>query len=185
MKSLFRLIVVLGLMPALFAQTASKTSSDQPAKKDVAEHEPRPDNYYKLAFTIFEVEDGKRTNQREYSMIARTEDGRPTSVKASTRVPISSPEKQIQYIDAGLDIRCFSPHEIGSKITANCDINISNFVLPEQSPEARNSTGPVLRTTNAVTWAVLAPGKPTIISTIDDINSKKRIQIEMTATKID
>jgi hypothetical protein len=28
-------------------------------------------------------------------------------------------------------------------------------------------------------------GKPTVMSIIDDVNSKKRIQIEVTATKID
>jgi hypothetical protein len=29
------------------------------------------------------------------------------------------------------------------------------------------------------------PGKPFVISTIDDVNSKKRVQIEVTATKIE
>ncbi len=37
MKSLCKLILVLGLMPALFAQTSTKSQSDQPAKKDAAE----------------------------------------------------------------------------------------------------------------------------------------------------
>jgi hypothetical protein len=184
MKSLCKLIVVLGLMPALFAQT--KTAADQPAKKDVAEQEAKqPDSYYKLAFTIFELEDGKRANQREYSMISRSNDGRPASIKSSTRVPIYSEEKKVQYIDAGLDIRCFAPREIGGKIAANCEVNISNFVAQEQASDAHNTAGPVMRTTNASTWALLTAGKPMVISTIDDVNSKKRIQIEMTATRID
>jgi hypothetical protein len=182
MKSFLKIILVLTLAPAMFCQSPSKTTSDQPAKRDMAE----PENYYKLNFAIFELEDGKRTNQREYSMILKSNDGRPTSVRASTRVPIASQEKQIQYIDAGLDIRCSSLKELATKIAVACDVSISNFVLPEQSPEARNSVGPVLRSTRAdYAWAVLALGKPNIFSTIDDVNSKKRIQIELTATKID
>jgi hypothetical protein len=184
MKSLCKLIVVLGLMPVMFAQ--SKTASDQPAKKDAAEQEVKqPDSFYKLTFTIFELEDGKRTNQREYSMISRSNDGRPASLRSSTRVPIYAEEKKIQYIDAGLDIRCFAPREIGGKIAANCEVNISNFVVADVNNEARTAAGPVMRTTNANTWAFLTAGKPMVISTIDDVNSKKRIQIEMTATRID
>ena len=183
MKSLCKLILALGLMPALFAQTPTKTPSDQPAKKDAVEH--AQETYYKMNFSIFELEDGKRVNQREYSMVSKSDEGRPSALKASTRVPIFTEEKQIHYIDAGLDIRCLSVREMAGKVAANCEVNISNFVLPEQSPEARNSAGPVLRTTNATSWALLTPGKPTVISTIDDVNSKKRIQIELTATKID
>lgn len=181
MKSLCTVILVLGLMPALFAQTSTKAPSDQAAKKDAVE------TYYKMNFNIFELEDGKRVNQREYSMVSKSDEGRPSTLRASTRVPIftSGGEKQIQYIDAGLDIRCLSVREMAGKVAANCEVNISNFVLPEQSPEARNSAGPILRTTNATSWALLTPGKPTVVSTIDDVNSKKRIQIELTATKID
>jgi hypothetical protein len=31
----------------------------------------------------------------------------------------------------------------------------------------------------------MTPGKPTILTTVDDINSAKRLQIEVTATKVD
>ena len=185
MKSLCKVILVFGLMPALFAQTSTKAPSDQPAKKDAVEKEHLQETFYKMNFNIFELEDGKRVNQREYSMVSKS-DERPSTLRASTRVPIfTTGEKQIQYIDAGLDIRCLSVRETAGKVAVNCEVNISNFVLPEQSPEARNSAGPVLRTTNATSWALLTPGKPTVMSTIDDVNSKKRIQIELTATKIE
>jgi hypothetical protein len=186
MKAFFKIILVLALAPAVFCQSPGKTTPDQPPKKDAA----GPDSYYKLNFGIFEVEDAKRVNQREYSMIVKSNDFRPTSVKASTRVPMAtrdtkSQDTQIQYIDVGLEIRCSMLKELASKIAVTCDVSISNFV-PEQSAEARNSVGPVLRATNAnYAWAVLPPGKPTIFSTIDDVNSKKRIQIEVTATKVE
>ena len=186
MKTFLNIILVLALAPAVFCQSPGKTTLDQPARKDAAE----PGSYYKLSFAIFEVEDAKRVNQREYSMIVKSNEGRPTSVKSSTRVPIAtgvteSHDTQITYIDVGLQISCSMLKELAGKIAVTCDVEISN-ILQEPSPEARNNLGPVLRTTNAkYAWAVLSPGKPTTLSTIDDVNSKKRIQVEVTATRLE
>jgi hypothetical protein len=191
MKLFVRILLLVTLAAPVFGQAPGKSTSEQPAKsdsavkKDTPEKDVVPEAFYKLAFNISEIEDGKRVNQREYSMVSRNNDGRPVSIKATTRVPISSPEKQLQYVDAGVDIRCFAPREVAGKLAANCDVVISNFVVPDQSTEVRNSVGPVLRTTNAIAWAVVTLGKPTVMSIIDDVNSKKRIQIEVTATKID
>ncbi len=186
MKSLWRIIVILGLIPALFAQQDAKTSADQPAKKDIVERGAKPsDSYYKLSFVIFELEDGKRVNQREYTMISRVGGSPPSSVRSSTRVPIFVEEKKLQYVDAGLDLRCNVDDVVAGKVPVQCDVNISNFVLQEPAAEPHSAVGPVLRTMNVRTSTVLVPGKPTVISTIDDVNSKKRVQIEVTATKIE
>jgi hypothetical protein len=186
MKSLWKIIVVLGLVPALFAQTAPKTAADQPAKKDVAEQEAKPpDSYYKLNLAIYELDDGKRINQREYSMIRGTKGGPPATIRVSTRVPIYVEEKKLQYIDAGLEIRCWLKEPLVGKLPVQCDINISNFVLEQQFADPKNSAGPMLRTANVGTETIVTPGKPTVIANIDDVNSKKRTQIEVTATRIE
>jgi hypothetical protein len=194
MKSFATILLLVTLAAQVFGQAPGKSTGEQPAKNDSAvkkeapEKDVAPEAFYKLAFNISEIEDGKRVNQREYSMVSRNNDGRPVSIKSTTRVPINAPEKQLQYLDAGLDIRCFAPREVAGvagKVAANCDVVISNFVVPDQSTEARNGVGPVLRTTNTSAWAVVTLGKPTVMSIIDDVNSKKRIQIEVTATKID
>jgi hypothetical protein len=191
MKSFATILLLVTLAAQVFGQAPGKSTGEQPAKSDSAvkketpEKDVAPEAFYKLAFNISEIEDGKRVNQREYSMISRNNDGRPVSIKSTTRVPINAPEKQLQYLDAGLDIRCFAPREVAGKVAVNCDVVISNFVVPDQSTEARNGVGPVLRTTNTSAWAVVTLGKPTVMSIIDDVNSKKRIQIEVTATKID
>ena len=115
------MLLLVTLAAPVFGQAAGKSTSEQPAKSDSAvkkeapEKELAPEAFYKLAFNISEIEDGKRVNQREYSMVSRNNDGRPVSIKSTTRVPINSPEKQIQYLDAGLDIRCFAPREVAGK----------------------------------------------------------------------
>jgi hypothetical protein len=190
MKMFWKLMMIVTLGASLLAQAPAKNTADQPAKKEAAEvQEPKPappDNFYKLNFAIYELEDGKRTNQRDYSMIGRTNE-RTFSVRSSTRVPIYSEEKKVTYVDAGLDIRCSLKEMVLGKLQAQCDVNISNFVMPDQIADGgRSAVGaPVMRTTNASTWAVLTPGKPTIVSTIDDVNSKKRTQIEVIATRME
>lgn len=196
MKMLFRMLMALGLGATLLAQAPSKTTSDQPARTDVVErHDAQSapmDGFYKLSFVLYELEDGKRTNQREYSLMAKSGGG-PASVRVYTRIPMYTEEKKVNYINAGVEIRCSLKDTMPlGKVQASCEFEISNFAhIPNPAtdsaggPASLPTGAPVLRTTNASTFAVLTPGKPAVISTIDDVNSKKRTQIEVTATRTD
>ncbi|HEY1938897.1 MAG TPA: hypothetical protein VGJ33_13265 [Candidatus Angelobacter sp.] len=188
MKILAKVTLIFVLASSLFAQPA-KNSVDQLPKKDAAEtQEAKPiENFYKLTFAVYELEDGKRVNQRDYTVIGKTNSGPPPRVSVNTRIPVFTEEKNLHYIDAGLTLNCaIKEHTIG-RLELQCDTSISGFVRPEQSAESRNTnaSAPVLRSSNSNTWAILTPGKSMIISSIDDVNSTKRTQIEVTATKID
>ena len=92
MKIFTRILLVLALTGSLLAQQPGKDTADQPAKdqpkKEVlAGREGMTENFFKLAFVIYELDDGKRINQRDYMMIGRT-DNQPSSIRVSTRVPI-------------------------------------------------------------------------------------------------
>ena len=185
MKVLTKVIFVLVLASGVFAQQPGKSASDQPAKPE----EVRPlDNFYKLTFAIYELEAGKRVNQRDYIMIAKANINPSPSIRVSTRVPVYSDEKKVTYIDAGLMLNCNVIDQATGRVQAHCEIEISGFVRPEQVPESRGSPiapAPVLRSTKSNTWAVLTMGKPSVIASVDDINSAKRMQIEVTATKVE
>jgi hypothetical protein len=189
MKLFWKMAVILSLTSLVLGQQPAKSASESQLNKEASTKQETalvpPDSFYKLSFAIYELDDGKHINQRDYSIIGKN--GSSASASVSTRVPIFSEAKQVTYINAGLEIRCSLRVEPSSKLQADCHFEISSFVLPEQAGEARNNAPgvPVLRTTNANTWAVLTPGKPTIISSIDDVNSKKRTQIEVTATRLD
>lgn len=187
MKIFTRILLMLALSGPLFAQQPAKGAADQPAKKDAEVQERPPETFYKLAFVLYELEDGKRVNQRDYTMLGRTNSS-PSRIAISTRVPVYSEEKKMQYIDAGLTLSCSIRELTGGKVQAQCDINVGGFVRQDQIPEARGNgvaSAPVLRSTAINSWAVLTPGKPAIMASIDDINSTKRMQIEVTATKLD
>ena len=98
MKIFTKVILALALVSSLAAQQPAKDTADQPtkdqsAKKDVlAGREGMTENFFKLAFVMYEVDDGKRTNQRDYMMIGRT-DNQPSNIRVSTKVPITTMEK--------------------------------------------------------------------------------------------
>jgi hypothetical protein len=194
MKIFTNVILIVALAGSLFGQqTPAKETSEQPPKKDSVENrEPAAtNNFFKLAFVLYEVDDGKRTNQRDYMMIGRT-DNQPSSIRVATKVPITTlekgDEKQYTYTDVGLRINCSMKEQVDRRLQLHCDIEISSFIRPEQIANATGNAGlaaPFIRTTRTESWALLTPGKPAILNTVDDINSTKRMQIEVTATKLD
>jgi hypothetical protein len=157
----------------LFALTLPAPAQD---KKD----EPMR-NVYKLEFTVFELENGKRINERSY-MLQLSDDRRGTSTRVGTRVPITvGPEKGIQYMDVGLKIDANFQSADDAAITLLINFETSGFAVPEQSTQ---SGTPVLRNVSEQTAAKAAYGKPTLVSSIDDVNSKRRLQLELTATRV-
>jgi hypothetical protein len=197
MKIFARILFVLALTGTVLAQQPAKDASDQPAKDQpqknevLAGREGNTENFFKLAFVMYELDDGKRTNQRDYMMIGRT-DNHPSSIKVATKVPITTlekgDEKQYTYTDVGLKINCSMKEQVDRRLQLHCDIEISSFIRPEQIANATGNAGlaaPFLRTTRTDSWALLTLGKPAILTTVDDINSTKRMQVEVTATKLD
>ena len=192
MKIFTRILFVLALTGTLLAQQPAKDAADKPAKDQspknevLAGRDGMTENFFKLAFVMYELDDAKRTNQRDYMLIARAEN-LPSSIRVSTRVPVYTEERKMTYVDAGLTIRCSLKEQIDRRVQLHCDIEISSFVRPEQIASSGNAgpAAPVLRTTRTESWALLTLGKPAILTTVDDINSAKRMQIEVTATRLD
>lgn len=188
MKILSRLVLILALSANLFAQQA-KENSDQSSKDQQKRESPDPAptfNFFKLSFVMYELEDGKRTNQRDYMMVLRT-DNQPSSIRISTRVPLYTEEKKITYVDAGLTLRCDAKEQPDRRLQVHCDIEVSSFFRPDQ-PMGSSSvvpTAPLLRSTHTYSWALLTLGKAIPLATVDDVNSTKRMQIELTATRVE
>jgi hypothetical protein len=173
--------MVLAFCSALPAQDTSK-SSEQPKKSVV--------KAYKINFNIFELEDGKRVNERNYILPVNSVDGngRSGSIKIGTRVPtITSNTKegqQMQYLDVGLNLDC-EVTDLGDKFVLTSQLEVSSYVMPDQHADARLGGLPIIRQIREHFNTVLYPGKPTVVTSADDTNSKKRFQVEMTVTRIE
>jgi hypothetical protein len=175
------------LLVALLSPTC--VAQDQPKKEDSAAKpvQQGPTIAYKLDYKVFELDDGKRVNQREFTSLATAlEHGGPAStLRIGTRVPVTQVGEKPNYIDVGFNVMTSVGPERGGKLEASIRMELSSFAIPEQNADPRSSSMPVLRNSSFAVWTVLTPGKPQIIASIDDVNSKKRMQVEVTAIRVD
>jgi hypothetical protein len=157
---------------ALEAQEAPKARVSDDAEKPLAA--------FRLDFALYESEDGKRINTRHYSMNVVPGFGPNNEIKVGTRVPVETQKGEMQYIDVGTNIWSRMV-EKGDSIQLEVRVDLSNFANPEQ--ESR-TTMPLLRQLHIAASTVAAIGKPVVVGIVDDPNSKRQFQLEVTVTKL-
>ena|SRR5436305_1990530 len=180
MKKLLQLLLVLTFVSALQAQPP-------------ATQEPKPaETPYKLNLKVYELEDGKKINERSYVFPAvatlQGQRSRPSGIKVGVRTPVTTSDsdkgRSFQYLDVGINIEC-TLEDLDGKLTASLSLEMSNFALPDQQEDPRRGGDPVIRQLKQNFRVQIPPGKPVLLTSLDDINSKKRTQIELTATKFE
>jgi hypothetical protein len=166
-------------------QKAEKKSVEAQGERTATGVEPLSNSLssYRVDFTLTEVNDGKRTNARNYSLI--TQVGHRDKLRVGGRVPVATtegpslPQMQFQYLDIGMNIDC-TVQELDGAVLLTSTIEASS-VAPQRDEQTHQ---PVIRQMRFEIRTVLSPGKPTMISSMDDPTSKERFQVEVTATKV-
>jgi hypothetical protein len=164
------LVLVGGIGKALAQEPSGSTKS--------AEQEPsKPVEAYRLDFSIYELEDGKKVNTRQYSLNLNANDA--NEIKIGTRVPVESKHEEFQYIDIGTSI--WSKLQIrNGQLELVVRAEISNFATPDQAHDSR----PAIRQLKISGSTLALLGKPMMIGSVDDPNSKRQFQLEVTVTKL-
>jgi hypothetical protein len=183
MKKLLILILTFLAAGTMAAQDTPK-STEKPDKDVVVKKAAIPN--YKMAFSIYELQEGKKINQRDYSLLLEANDRGANTLKIGTKVPIDAANGGTTYADVGFELRCSAIETVNGKLAVGVDITITNFAVPEQNTDPRTAgSRPVLRGVTQRVGTVVTPGKPQILTSMDDVNSNKRMQVELTATKMD
>jgi 3D (Asp-Asp-Asp) domain-containing protein len=167
------------LVISLCWSTPISRAQEQTAAKPQAESQERSASAYRLDFTINEIEDGKKINARQYTMNLNAGDA--NSIKIGTRVPVEAKQGEFQYIDVGTSIWS-RVKERDNGLAIEVRAEISNFAIPDQAN--RNNSMPLLRQMQINASTVAIPGRPMVIGSVDDPNSKRQFQLEVTATKL-
>ncbi|MFT4114006.1 hypothetical protein [Silvibacterium sp.] len=155
--------------------------------KAYAEDTPKETHYYRLDFVVKEIgPDGKVVNARNYKTAISTGSGlSPVAVRTGTKLPVQTADKdsviQIQYIDVGVNIDCRDAKETPDGLALKVSAEISSLA-GSGSPGVGGS--PIIRQNKWETATVVAPGKPTTILSSDDLDSKGKMEVELTATQI-
>jgi hypothetical protein len=184
MKKLLMLMIVSLAACSLGAQEDAKKKQEKTDNDAIVKKEAVPT--YKMAFSIYELQDGKKINQRDYSLLVEANDRGANTLKIGTKVPIDTGKDSYTYTDVGFELRCSAAETVNNKLAVSVDMTVSNFAIPEQNTDPRTGgSRPILRGVTQRVSAVVNPGKPQILTTMDDVNSTKRMQVELTATKVD
>jgi hypothetical protein len=184
MKRFLMLMIVLLAAYSLLAQEDAQKKQEKPESDTIVKKAPVPT--YKMAFSIYELQDGKKINQRDYSLLVEANGRGANSLKIGTKVPIDAGNGGITYADVGFEMRCSADETVNNKLEVSLDMTVTNFAIPEQNTDPRTAgSRPVLRGVTQRVGAIVNPGKPQILTTMDDVNSNKRMQVELTATKVD
>ena len=146
--------------------------------------ESKSPNVYQVDFSVRELEDSKPVNTRNYSLLLQTiPDERVANgrVRAVSRVPIILVEGQVEYQEVGLSIDC-GLREQRDRVLLEITFEISDLATPQE--EKGLASRPVFRTIRSQVRTGVLAGKPTVVSKVDDTATKRRYELEVTATKV-
>jgi hypothetical protein len=175
-------IVSLGMsISAGFAQEQEPKESPAPPSKS------KPVQAYRLDYSFNEVVEGKVVNTRHYSMNLTS--GTPNEIKIGTRVPVASASApgrdlsyQYQYLDVGTNIWS-QLREHADELTLAVKGEVSNLDMAGNDHGGAMSP-PIVRQIKIDGETLLIVGKPIVIGAVDDPNSKRQFQLEVTITKL-
>jgi hypothetical protein len=168
---LFLLLLVMGI--AAHAAIAQQTTPAALVK------------HYKTEFVVKEVDpSGHVINSRSFSMsVATATAGFSNQIRSGDRVPIrvNTDKSDIAYIDIGVNIDCQHVTEVDSKLAMTVKAEISSVPAGTDL----NSVGdPIIRQFQWNADVLVMPSVPTTIFSSDDVGSKNKMQVELTATPI-
>lgn len=173
-----KIIVTAALISILMAGGVAIAHAQESSASKAASEAEKAINAYRLDFSVNEIEDGKKMNTRQYSMNLNAEDA--NEIKIGTRVPVEAKQGEFQYLDVGTNIWS----RIGERsngLALSVRAEISNFAMPDQQTQTAR---PVLRQLSIKASTVAQLGKPMIVGSVDDPNSKRQFQLEVTVTKL-
>jgi hypothetical protein len=142
---------------------------------------PKSHHVYRLDYVVSVTEPGKPAVTSAYAL--NLEEGSGGDVHAGTNIPLqtassSSPSMSAPRQDVGIRIRSRITRA-GSDLLLHGDTELSGL------DEARADQGPrAIRKINASGDAVVTPGKPALVASVEEPVSHARYEVTVTATKL-
>lgn len=185
-KSLTTRIWAMAILGFMICWGASAHAQEAAPAKPAAETKPAPTptgeklvHAYRVDFSLNELEDGKKINTRQYSLNVNSDDS--NEIKIGTRVPVEPHQGEFQYMDVGTTVYC-QIRERSEGVALTVRAENSNFAIPEQG--AGHDARPVIRQLKISGSTLAMLGKAMVVGSMDDPNSKRQFQLEVTVTRL-
>jgi hypothetical protein len=187
--------IVLAIAAVIFTLGASvsRAQDNGPKSEDKKTEERRPLIAYHLDFSLNEMQDGKTINTRQYSMNLlatpatgpRYPIGYGRNLKIGTRVPIEGEQSKTDYLDIGTRISCQLVMDDTGQLALDVNAEVSSLVPRAEADKYMSaSRDPMLRELSIQAATTVIPGKLTNLGTVDDPDSKRQFQLEVTVEKL-
>jgi len=189
-------LAVTGAIPVclMLGLTLLQARAQDAAAPKATSETAEPRHAYRVDFMLTEMEDGKKINSRQYALNLNA--GENNQLKVGTRVPVEVKQGEIQYLDVGTSIWCrlrdrsnSEPSEhglrelswLGNDVMLNLTAEVSNFAVPDQQGA---SMRPAIRQMKVEGSTIAVVGKQMVVGSVDDPNSKRQYQFEVTVSRL-
>ncbi|MGD0293985.1 MAG: hypothetical protein ABSB30_09040 [Terracidiphilus sp.] len=159
----------------VFAQADTTTPKASETKIETAP------TTYRLTYTLTEMDGNKHLGTQHFALtVTPGKDGR---IRLGSKVPVATESSnpaslaptQVQYLDVGLNISA-RIREIAASVSLDSNVEQSS-VSEEQSSVGRND--PVIRQARLDNTALLTPGKPVMLGSLDVPGSTRHLDVEV------
>ena len=147
--------------------------------------------FYRLDFVLKEMDENKVVSQKTYSTSMSTDDRlKGALIRVGTKVPYQVGAGQYHSAEVGVHIDCQKIQEINGQLMVQVSAEISSLPAPGvvvAGSTPAESAAPLSMVVRQNRWnsvAVVAIGKATTLFSSDDLNTKRKLQLELTATPI-
>ena len=142
-----------------------------------AQDKNAPVDVYKVEYRIRDGSDAAARTGRRYTMLLDTT-GRGT-FKIGDRVPVATGANQVNYLDVGVNIDTMVRNR-DSQVELTATLDMSTLVEHKQQAGFSNPTVAQMR---IAVDALMVPGKPTVVASIDDPVTQHKVEVEAVVTK--
>jgi type II secretory pathway component GspD/PulD (secretin) len=143
----------------------------------------KPKKTYRLTYTLIDLDGTKRLGDQHYAMVLVS--GQRAVLKQGNKVPIitgtdpknpNNPQSQVTYLDVGMNFDA-TLDDATNALRLRSRVEQSS-VLEDRSGAAAQD--PVIRQSVFEGSAILTPGKPLTIGSLDITGTSRRIEIQVT-----
>jgi hypothetical protein len=177
----------LALMVAVFVMAAAP---DCVMAQEAGQGAAASQHYFRLNLVVEELDGaGKVVNARTFVTSTATTAGYMQEIRTGSRIPIpvsgsagSAEPTQWQYIDVGVNFDVSNVKESGEKLGFRLGADISSLAGGQLTG---GSNRPVVRQNKWDSTVLIAIGKATVVYSADDLDSKGKMQVEVTAERVE
>jgi hypothetical protein len=136
---------------------------------------------YRLTYTLAEMDGSKRIGTQHFALTVNP--GKDGRIRLGSKIPIATESSnpaslapsQVQYQDVGLNISA-RIREIGAGVSL--DSNVEQTSISEEQSSVGKSD-PVIRQAKLENTALLTPGKPVMLGSLDVPGSTRHLDVEV------